>query len=150
MTDGLDAIARWIDALREDADEAAAREVFGDAAIAELREFFAKVDVEESRRQRGAAIEACVWMAHADRVLHDGEIAILERLIRSSGLPWSAQQALIGATRNVPDINEVAERLTQPRLRIMIVELAREIALADGELADEEKDALEQLRRAFA
>ena len=149
MSERLNVIAQWFDVFTARSANPQDESMLDLKVAAEVARFFSSASAEESSRQRRAALEVCIWVAHADALLHEDEQAILERLIGQSGLAWKDQQALFGAARRKPDIDEIATRLTDPGLRKAIYGVARKIVRADGEVHDDERSALAQLRAAL-
>lgn len=149
MTPAQRAMSTWVGALarggvvEEDDEDALAGEavvayVVGEGALEALRAWFAKATYEEAIRERRAAIEVCIWMAHADRDIHPEERHLLRQLVTFSGLPADEQDALVTAVHEPPSREGLPERLTQPVLRELILALAWELALADGRVDDAE------------
>jgi uncharacterized membrane protein YebE (DUF533 family) len=148
MTAAQRAMTTWVGALAKggvvDAGEAAAGEavaafVVGEEPLAELRSWLADADEATAARERRAAIEACIHMAHADRTLHPEESHLLSRLVATSGLGEDDQDELVAAVHEPPSIEGIGERLTQPVLRELILALAWELALSDGRVASAEE-----------
>lgn len=151
MTTWLGALARGgvvgIDEAEAAAGEAVAAFVVGDDRLSELRDWLREADAEAADRERRAAIEACIWMAHADRTLHPEESHLLSRLVAQSGLDEDAQDALVAAVHEPPPIEGLEERLTHPVLRELILALAWELALADGRVDSAEERFYRALAR---
>lgn len=141
------AMVSWVGALAEggvvseadaEAGEAVAAFVVGEEALAKLRAWLREIDQRTASRERRAAIEVCIHMAHADRTLHREEKDLLRRLVSASRLDEADREQLADAVLEPPSIDDVEERLTHPVLRELILALAWELALADGRVADAE------------
>lgn len=154
--DARHAIETWVGALSssgvlagEDAEaspsdkagRALATFVLGESALDALSRFLRGVDDAEAAEERSAAVEVCVWMAHADRHLHDEERRMLENLVATSRLTRSQQAKLTAAIDDPPPLEGLERRLTHPVLRELIMALAWELALSDG-VVDAEEEAL--------
>lgn len=131
-------IARSPDA---EAGEAVAAFVIGEARVDALRAFLERTDEATAARERQAAVEVCIWMAHADREIHPEETHLLRMMVAESGLDADAQDALVDAVHAPPSLEGVETRLTHEVLRELILALAWELALADGRV-DHAEDAL--------
>lgn len=149
MTPAQAAMSTWVGALVrsgvvEDDDpdvvagEAVAAYVVGEDGLESLRRFFADEPLEVATRERRAAIEVCIWMAHADREIHPEERYLLAKLVGRSGLDDDTQDALVAAVHEPPAIEGIETRLTQPVLRELMLALAWELALADGRVDEAE------------
>lgn len=153
MTTPIAATFDWVGPfLRGEApDEGAAlaARVLGDDGMAALRAHFEQASADELEAQRVGALHACIWMVQADREVADAEARVLDALIAHSELPWARQQQLIAAIAEPRTPEALAEELTQPQLRELMLGLLWRIALADGRLDDEESDAHARLSAAF-
>ena len=147
MSPAQRAMSTWVGALArggvvddEDAraGEAVAAYVVGEAGLEALRAWFAGASADEVIRERRAAVEGCIWMAHADRDIHPEERHLLRQLVAFSGLPADSQDALVEAVHEPPSREGLAQRLTQPVLRELMLALSWELALADGRVDDAE------------
>lgn len=151
MTTWIGALCRGgvVGAVDDDveAGEAVAAFVVGEGRLAELRVWLAERSDEDAARERRAAIEACIWMAHADRTLHPEESHLLSRLVRLSGLDDDTQDALVLAVHEPPSLDGLERRLTHPVLRELIIALAWELALADGRIDTAEERFYRELAR---
>ena len=152
------AMTTWIGALAHggvlgaderdvEAGDAVAAFVVGADRLRGLREWLAERSASEAARERRAAIEACIWMAHADRAVHPEERHLLSRLVRLSGLDADAQDELVQAVHAPPALDGVEKRLTHPVLRELILALAWELALADGRIDTAEERFYGELAR---
>ena len=129
------------------AGEALAARVLGDEGVRELRRHLA--DPARLHAERIGAIHACIWMVRVDREVADEEAEILDAIIAGSELPWGDQQSLLAAMREPLTPARIAEQLTEPRLRELMVGLTWAIAAADGRLDDEERRGSRALAEAF-
>lgn len=152
------AMATWIGALsrgglllghvEEEGAELAA-DVLGEAGLIRLREWFARQTIDVVERERRGAIHACIWMAHADRELASEEIEVLERVIAQSELPPKVQEELVAAIDDPLEAEDIAEELTQPGLRELVLALTLELALSDQRFDASEQAAFDELAEAF-
>ncbi|MFK7990460.1 MAG: TerB family tellurite resistance protein [Sandaracinaceae bacterium] len=153
-SDARRAIETWVGALSSGgvlagshaspearAGRALATFVVGEAALEELRAFVAAVGDDKAIDERCAAIEVCIWMAHADRHLHAEERGMLENLVAASRLSEAQQARLLASIETPPPLEKIEQRLTHPVLRELIMALAWELALSDG-VVDAEEEAL--------
>lgn len=149
MVTWLGAYLRGAEADEEDArhGEAIARRVLGEDGVATLRAHLS--DPARLHRERVGAIHAAIWMVKADREVADAEAEILDALIAHSELPWGEQQKLLAAVREPLSPERIAEELTEPALRELMLGLTWAIARADGRLDDRERDAFDALAAAF-
>lgn len=143
------AMAGWLGALGKagliegsEAETATvvAQYVVGEEGIASLREFMTTSSPEVRERERRAAIEVCIWMVHADRVVDPEETALLREIISRSGLSDDAQDELVAETHEPPSLEGIEERLTHPVLRELLLALSWELASIDGSVARAERD----------
>jgi uncharacterized tellurite resistance protein B-like protein len=149
MTAARDAMASWLGLLAksgvldesEEAGEAIAAYVVGKKRLAELSKWFREQSAEESKKQRRAAIELCIWMAHADREVAAEERHLLREIVGSSGLDDDLQDELVSAVHEPTAIEGIEKRLTHPILRELMLALAWELAMADGRI-DRSESAL--------
>jgi uncharacterized membrane protein YebE (DUF533 family) len=142
------AMAGWLGALGKagliqgEAETATvvAQYVVGEDAIASLREFMTTSPAEVRDRERRAAIEVCIWMVHADRVVDPEETALLREIIGRSGLSDDEQDELVAETHEPPSLEGIEDRLTHPVLRELLLALSWELASIDGSVAKAERD----------
>ncbi len=141
------AMAGWLGSLGKagvidgEADgDAVAAFVVGQNELEELRRFLTSVPVEVRDRERRAAIEVCIWMVHADRVVDPEEVNLLREIIASSGLSEDAQDELVLASHEPPSLEGIETKLTHPVLRELMLALSWEIAAIDGNVARAERD----------
>lgn len=156
MEDATRAMATWLGALAQtgvvhgadaNAGENVAAYVVGEEKLAQLHTWFALATPNEVVREKVAAIEVCIWMAHADRLLEPEERDLLLEIIEVSGLDDDAKQELIAATDDPPSLKNLVKRLTQPVLRELMLALAWELAQADGRVSRAENDFYRGLAR---
>lgn len=142
MAGWLGALGRagMIDGGDAESGSAVAQYVVGEDAIGSLRDFFATATREVRDRERRAAIEVCIWMVHADRLVDPEEVALLREIIGRSGLSDDEQDELVQETHEPPSLEGVEERLTNPVLRELLLALAWELASIDGSVARAERD----------
>jgi len=117
-----------------------AQYVVGEESIASLRSFLTGASPEVRERERRAAIEVCIWMMHADRVVDPEEVALIREIISRSGLSDDVQDELVAASHEPPSLEGIEERLTHPVLRELLLALAWELASIDGTVAKPERD----------
>ena len=148
-TDARKAMASWLGALArggvisdrwEAAGQAVAAYVVGEKGLDALRGWFAQQSAEIAARERRAAIEVCIWMAHADRTIDPEEVHLLREIIGASLLDEDTQDALVGATHEPPSLVHLEKRLTHPVLRELLLALCWELASADGRVDKLERD----------
>jgi len=114
--------------------KAVASFVVGEERVGELAAWFGTQDVEAARRERRAAVELCIWMAHADREVSPEERLLLRQLVARSGLDEDTQDELVHAVHHPAPIDRIEQRLTHPVLRELMLALAWELAMADGRI----------------
>ncbi|HJL20249.1 MAG TPA: DUF533 domain-containing protein [Sandaracinaceae bacterium LLY-WYZ-13_1] len=150
MTTWIGTLARTgvVDAAEAAAGEAVAAFVVGPERLDEVRAWLVETaEPSTAVRERRAAVEVCIAMAHADRRLHPEESHLLSRLVAASGLDEDTQDALVQAVHEPPTLDHVEARLTHPVLRELILALAWELALADGRVDDAEGRFFDRLAR---
>lgn len=130
-----------------EAGEAVAMYVVGEARMRELASWFAVQSTDRVRTERRAAIELCIWMAHADRTIDPEERHLLRQLVRSSGLDDDTEDELVRSVHEPPPIDGIEDRLTHPVLRELMLALAWELALVDGRIESEESALFADLAR---
>ncbi|MFW6052044.1 MAG: DUF533 domain-containing protein [Myxococcota bacterium] len=149
MKEAPRAMATWIGTLArggvlrsvtEEAGVAVAAYVVGEDRLSELRQFMSHQPPEVVKREQKAAIDACIWMAQADRKLDSTERELLERMVDASGLDYATQEALVASIDAPSSIEDVEQQLQHPVLRELLLALAWELALVDGRVAEGEKD----------
>ena len=126
---------------------AVAAYVVGENRLAEVREWLASQPADVVLREKRAAIEVCIWMAHADRELASEERVLLHRIVEASGLDAATYGTLLAATRDPPSLASVERRLTHPVLRELLLALSWELASADGRVTRGESDFYSGLAR---
>ena len=156
MEDATRAMATWLGALARtgvvhgadaNAGEDLAAYVVGHEQLAQLRTWFALATPREVAREKIAAIEVCIWMAYADRVLEPEERELLRQVVDASGLDDDDKSELVAATHDPPSLKNLAKRLTQPVLRELMLALSWELAQADGRISRAENDFYRGLAR---
>lgn len=158
MTSALGAMGTWIGALvrggtlmgdEEEEGVLLALEVLGEDRLGALRAHYAQEPREVVERERKGAIEACIWMAHANRVVAPEEQALLRKLVSHSDLSESAQAHLLETMGEPSSPARIAEEVTYPALRELLLALAWSVARADGRIDDDERGAHRTLAEAF-
>src|SRR5690606_21902245 len=109
MTGWLGLLARG-GVLADGGAGAVASFVVGEEQVAQLAAWFQTLDGESARRERRAAIELCIWMAHADREVSPEERLLLRQLVARSGLDDDTQDALVHAVDHPAPIDQGAQR----------------------------------------
>ena len=142
------AIDTWVSLLsgggllrseREAAGALLAARVVGEARLAELRDYLEARSEAELAAIRSSAIELCIWMMVADRVIVPAERDLLVELVRTGELGASDErrakellQQALGDIRTLPHPETLAARLDHPVLRALMRALASYVAEADG------------------
>lgn len=156
--DPIAAMATWVGALsrggllighEEEEGAELALAVLGEKGLAQLRRWFSGQTSDIVERERRGAIHACIWMAHADREVATEEVELLERVIASSDLPPKVREELIAAIDEPLEAEDIAEELTQPGLRELVLALTLELAYADQRFDPLEQSAYDELALAF-
>lgn len=141
LSDSQRAMARWLGALGkggvlrdgyDDAGDAVAAYVVGEAQLKELASWLASQPKDVAARERRAAIEVCIWMAHADRTIDPEETHLLREIIGQSLLDDDTQDALVDEAHAPPSLDGLEKRLTHPVLRELLLALSWELASIDG------------------
>jgi uncharacterized tellurite resistance protein B-like protein len=154
MPTGTRPMARWLGALaragivRHSGDEAGlsvAAQVVGAAKLDELAGWFRAQPPAVVGREQRAAIEVCIWMAHADRHVDPEERYLLRQIVVSSALDDDAADELIEQTHEAPALDDIADRLTHPVLRELLLALTWELARADGRIHEQEVQRYDEL-----
>lgn len=146
VTEARNVMSSWLGPLASGgvidgpAEDALAAFVVGEDRVAALRAWLAEQSEEVRLRERRAAIEVCIWMAHVDRHVDPEEAAMLRQLIDRSGMSDDDKDALVEATHEPPSLTTLEERLTHPVLRELLLALAWELASADGHIDRRERD----------
>ncbi len=147
-------MSTWIGALsrggvllteREQQGAMAALTLLGSKRLESLREWFAAAEPDEAQREREAAVEVCLWMAHADRVIASQERDLLEDIIAFSELPDKRQAELTAGLDEAPTLDGISARLTQPQLRGLMLALSWQLAESDGRVDATEATAYDRL-----
>lgn len=143
MDEAQRAMTTWIGTLsrggvlygdEEEAGVAVAAFVVGIERLGTLREWFAAASEEERLREQRAAVEVCIWMAHADRVVVHEEAELLRAIVLASDLDEPTRQQLLAEVAEPPALSDIAERLTEPTLRELMLALGWELACSDGRI----------------
>ena len=155
-TNPIAAMATWVGALarggvlfsaEEEEGAQLALSVLGEDGLVQLREWFSSQTRDIVERERRGAIHACVWMAQADREVATEEVELLENVIGHSELPPKVQEELVAAIDEPLEPEDIAEELTQPGLRELMLALTWELAVIDNRLGDDERTAHQELAR---
>ncbi len=116
-----------------------AGKIVGEVRLSELRAWLTALAPAQQEDIRSAAIELCMWMAVADRVIDPAERDLLGDVVRASGLSPADEQRMLdllqsalGDIRRLPHLETLAERLDHPVLRELMLALAWHVANADG------------------
>ena len=124
---------------RETEGAALAGRIVGEARLSDLRAWLTALPASQLEDIRTAAIELCMWMAVADRVIDPAERDLLSDVVRASGLSAADEQRLLDLlqaalsdVRCLPHLETMAERLDHPVLRELMLALAWYVANADG------------------
>lgn len=149
MDTAADTTARWLGILStgmligRDAELSAesAQRLVGETALGELRRWFIDATPEAARDARVAAIDACIAIVHADRVVKDEERDFVERVIQLSELDEATQESLVARIDVAPSLEGIGARLPHPALAELLLVLAWQVALSDGKVHDEERGA---------
>lgn len=148
------AVASWIGTLasgglitdaHQEAGLSVAAYVVGEPRLGELREWIVGLDAEAVTTAQRAAIEALIWMANADRKLDPEEAHMLKEIIMRSQLDADAQDALVTAVHNPPELERLTERIGHPVLAELLVALSWELADADGDISRSEETFMNEL-----
>jgi tellurite resistance protein len=149
-------MATWIGTLarggvireaREEAGIAVAAYVVGEDRLGELREWLATQPADVLRREQRAAVEICIWMAHADRDVAHEEADLLRAVVLASDLDAGDRENLLAEVGEPPPLGEVDHRLTHPTLRELMLALSWELACADGRIDPMERELHDGLAR---
>jgi len=158
MTNPVAAMATWVGALSrgglliahtEEEGAELALTVLGEDGLVDLRVWFSSQTKDVIERERRGAIHACIWMAHADREVATEEVELLESIISGSDLPPKVQEELVAAIDEPLEPEDIAEELTQPGLRELVLTLTAELADSDGRFDEDERSAYLELAEAF-
>ncbi len=159
MTNPVAAMATWVGALSrgglliahtEEEGAELALAVLGEDGLVELRRWFSGQTKDVIERERRGAIHACIWMAHADREVATEEVELLESIISGSDLPPKVQEELVSAIDEPLEPEDIAEELTQPGLRELVLALTAELADSDNRFDESERAAFAELAEAFS
>lgn len=142
-------MATWLGALsrggvlrddREEAGVAVAAFVVGEEELGALRDWLGVQPADVIAREQRAAIEVCIWMAHADRDVAHEEAELLRAIVLASELDESVREELYLEVGEPPPLGEVHTRLTHPVLRELMLALSWELACADGRIDPVERE----------
>ena len=152
------AMTSWIGSLasggllldaHEQAGIAVAAYVVGRASMNRLRLWLTAQTADEIAGVQRAAIDVCVWIANADRELHEDEASVLEQIVRYSRLPTESQEQLCASFREPPSLKRIEKRVEHPALRELLIALGWELAAVDGRIDDREQMFMTGLARRF-
>jgi uncharacterized membrane protein YebE (DUF533 family) len=140
MDTAADTTARWLGILSSgmligrDAELSAesAQRLVGEKALGELRSWFSTASPEAAKDARVAAIDACIAIVHADRVVKDEEREFVERVIQLSELDPETQEALGQRIDTAPSLEGIGARLPHPALAELLLVLAWQVACPTG------------------
>lgn len=151
MTTWLSTLARVgvVESPEAETGKALMAYVVGNEKLDALRSWFAMCPPEIAAVEKKAAIEMCVWMAHADREIANAELTILKELVKRSGLDAATVATLDAAIMTPPAIAGLERRLTHPVLRELMLALTWELACADARIDASEREVFERLARTF-
>src|SRR5690349_13114636 len=99
-----------IDGEHAEAGVAVASYVVGEHKLLELRSWLAEQARDVVAREVRAAIEVCIWMAHADREVDEEERWMLKQIIESCSLLDEAREDLIDQTQGPPSLARLEKR----------------------------------------
>lgn len=141
-----EAIASWLGALTDGgvlsasahAGRAIAVYVLGEESLRRLRSAFDRSTAEAAHAEKVAAIETCLWMAAADRVVAPEERMLLVEMIACSGLPPGTKARLEAEIGEQPSLAEIERRLPTYELRELLLAMCWELAIADGRIDEME------------
>ena len=157
-TNPISAMATWVGALarggllighEEEEGAMLALSVLGEEGLDQLRRWFASQAADIVARERRGAIHACIWMAHADREVATEEVELLGEIISHSELPPKVQEELQAAIDEPLEPEDIAQELTNPGLRELMLAMTWELAQVDNRLGDDERTAHNELAEAF-
>jgi tellurite resistance protein len=151
MTTWIGALARGGLLIGDEEEEGAllALRVLGEERLSKLREHFASQRAEVVARERRGAIHACIFMAQADRRIAAEEIELLTQIIARSDLGAAAKKELAHAIEEPQSAEWIADEVTEPGLRELILALGWQLANSDGRLDPAEQRAHRALSDAF-
>jgi tellurite resistance protein len=125
----------------ERAGDTLARFVVGAPRLEMLRQWMGEQPHAAVEREKRAAIEVCIWMAHSDRRLASEERRLLEAIVAESGLGADAQRDLRAHIGSGIAPERLSRRITHPVLRELLLALCWELALSDGRVEPAERHA---------
>ena len=126
---------------------AVAAYVVGEGRLNELREWLSTAAPEVQEREQTAAIEVCIWMAHADREVDAEERWMLKQIIEAAELDEGARDHMIQQSQEAPSLARLDKRVTHPVLRELLMALAWELAASDGRIMRAELDFYDGLAK---
>jgi len=148
------AVASWIGTLasgglitneHQEAGLSVAAYVVGESRLGDLREWTVALEPEAVVAAQRAAIETLIWMANADRKLDPEEAHMLKEIIMRSRLDADAQDEMVTAVHNPPELDQLAVRIGHPVLAELLVALSWELADADGDISRSEETFMNDL-----
>lgn len=114
-----------------------------------LEQWLRAQPAEVRAREQEAAIQTCIYVAHADRELHETERRLIYSAIEAADLDDATKERLRTEVETPPQLSNLTGRLTQPVLRELALLLAWDLALADGRITSEERVGYFDLTRAL-
>ncbi|MDH5490713.1 MAG: TerB family tellurite resistance protein [Myxococcales bacterium] len=126
-----------------------ATRIVGRDRFGRLRDWMAALPAEALEREKVGAIRICIWMAQADRRIDPSERALVEELISGAGIRPEVGQALGEELFAGVSLEGIHRELTHPVLRELMIVLAWQLALADGDLDAAEMRTFGELAEAL-
>ena len=131
--------------------------------LEQFRRFFERIGrAADAQRQREAMIDLLIWMMYADNVLTLPENDRIDQI--TAEMEWEApsrpsvyintsiskiRDVLADEEKGRALLEEIHSRLGTDRMRKEAYEACRELARADGQLADEELQLLNTVKERF-
>jgi len=131
----------------EEAGVAVAAWVVGEERLSQLREWMKRQPRDVVSREQRGAVEVCIWMAHADRAIDPEETHLLRQIVLDAELEDDVRDELVEAAHAPPPLDGIADRVTHPVLRELLLALSWELATADGSIATSEREFHGELAR---
>ncbi len=128
-----------------------------------IRSLFKRIgSAADEQSQREAMVDLLVWTMYADNVLtlpeNDRIDQVTEEMSWSSPTPPQlyvntsiarVRDAIDDSEKSEALLNDISERLGSPKMRMHAYEACRDLANADGEVADQEMHFLRSVRAHF-